>query len=234
MDIISLIDNSSADETDKQAVAREVIVSAGNILTAAGFRRDEIAGFFQQAADHLAITASRKEPSPPVSVPPARSIAEMRARFVELAPVRALVEIVVGPQVIAGLRSGLVPARPHIELVLSMLPQVAEAQNWLHDTAHEAGLQVVANRQQWLADAPPEDLAQIGQKLFLDDFEALYNPFFDLITAVIAAVVCENDEEALNVLLQALVSCGVIVTHDLKLQLEAAVVKLVPMNIAAV
>jgi hypothetical protein len=115
-----------------------------------------------------------------------------------------------------------------------MLPLLAEAQNWLSDKAQESGLSVVADRQHWLAEAAPEALAQVERMLFLSDFAPAYQPCFDFITALAAAVVRENDEAALTVLLRGLAGHGIIVTYDLKVLLEMAAQKLVPVTMAAV
>ena len=237
----------AGDGNNKLNIAQEVIVSAGNILTAAGFGRAEIAEFFRQAADVLAPpgppagppagTAVRPDarPAPAPAAPPAPAAGdhpaamtaeEIRAGFVDIAPVRALVRMAVDPEVTAHLRAGSEAAAPHIDLALQMLPLVAEAQDWLRDTAAGAGLTIHPDRRQWLAEVLPEDRAGITGTLFLDDFEAAYRPCFDFVTALAAAVICENDEAALNQLLHGLVSCGVIVTYDLKNQLEAGVGKL--------
>jgi hypothetical protein len=244
MDTRNLVTKIDEHGNDRLALAQEVIVSAGNILVAAGFQRDEIAGFFRQAADQLGSTAGpENSANPPCGdhpvqpareIRPAGSVAEMLTRFAEIAPVRALADIAVGPQLVAGLRDGPEPARPHIDLALKMLPQVAEAQGWLRDTAREAGFEVVTSRQQWLAEAAPEALARVGHMVFLDDFEAACKPCFDFLAALVAAVVRENDEQALNVLLHGLVSCGIIITYGLKIELETAVEKLIPRRIDAV
>jgi len=230
-----LATSSASDGDDKLAIAQEVIVSAGNILAAAGFRRDEIAAFFRQAADQLASVAPSAPPvraassAPPATeAPPLRSIAEMQAAFAEIPPVRALAGMAVDPQVIAGLRDGSEPASPHIDHALQMLPQVAEAQNWLRDTAMAAGLTFAADRRCLRDEAGAEPVIAADDTLFFDDFEAAYKPCLDFVTALAAAVVCENDEQALNLLLRGLVSCGVIPSYELKNQMVASVEQLVP------
>ncbi len=150
----------------------------------------------------------------------------MQLDFAEIAPVRALAISAVAPHVIAGLRGGSATARPHLELALQMFPQVAAAQNWLRDTAREAGFEVISDRRQWL----PDPSGEVGQIVFLDDFERAWQPCFDFVAALMAALVHDHDPDALDILLHGLVSCGIIVNHELKIELETAVARLVPQS----
>ena len=238
-----MVTDFATTESPSQAIAHEVIVSAGNILGAAGFKRNEIAGFFRQAADQLGDAADRPSPAWSVGDGPRvasgqesradRSLADLQADFSGISAVRALANIAVDPEMVARLRGGSEPARPHLDLALRMFPYIAEAQNWLRDTAREAGYEIVTDRRQWLAAVPAEALAQDRQVVFLEDFEAACKPCLDFVTALVAAIESGNDSDALNILLHGLVSCGIIVTYALKIELESAVAKLIPRSLDA-
>ena len=78
---------------DPLAIAHETIVSAGNILAAAGFSRMEIAAAFRQAADQLAPAApppaEAREAEPARQAGPADAIL---AEFARIAPLRTLTD----------------------------------------------------------------------------------------------------------------------------------------------
>jgi hypothetical protein len=200
--------NASSPAPERLPVAEQVIISAGNILAAAGFRRDEIALFFRQAADHLdpgaAGAAAPASPSPaPEQAAASRKDAILRG-LGSIPPVAALQDLSAD----AG-----APLLDRFDLAMRSIPHVAAAQDWLRTAAAEAGLALVAEEQRQADDA--------GAIRF-EEVHAAYAAGFDLIASVAMALATEGDEEAFNLLLMSLVENSVVISRDLKAAIETA------------
>lgn len=185
--------------TDRLAIAEQVIVSAGNILVAAGFTRAEIRSFFQQAADQL------EQPAPS-----AAGDDPLRAAFAASSAVRKLAEL--EPRVHALPAAGVpgVPLRDHFDIAMQMIPLVAEAQDWLRRAASEAGLPIHADRQ--VASATGQAAAGA---LYYEDFTDQLGFAFDHLRTLCQQLAAQDDGEALAFLLAFLTDNGVIITRDL-------------------
>lgn len=196
-------------ETDRLAIAQQVIKSAGDVLRAAGFGREEIGSFFRQAADHLSGA------QPPAEAPTAGAGVTERlvAEFAESPAGREFAQL--NAQVLRlGLPVSDAPLSEHFDLAMKMIPLIAEAQNRLRAVAGNAGLQVFADRR--VAGA-----AETGA-LYFDDFKPLWAGGFDLIGALIAALSERGDEEAFAFLLESLLENSVVISFELKEAIERA------------
>lgn len=195
-------------EPDRLGIAQQVIRSAGDVLRAAGFSRDEIGSFFRQAADHLAGGAA-DQPPPAGGVvellaadfagtPPGREFAQLNAQALRL-----------------GLPQGDAPLAGHFDLAMKMIPLIAEAQNCVRGAARNAGLQIFADRLTGEAHGGPG-------ALYFDDFKPLWAESFDLIAALLAALSDRGDEEAFAFLLESLLENSVVISLELKEAIEQA------------
>ncbi len=194
------------EEPDRLAIAQQVIKSAGDVLRAAGFDREEIGSFFRQAADTLsgAITA-------PSSGPSSASLAErLAAQFAQTPSGREIAQL--STQALRlGPPQGEVPLAGHFDLAMKMIPLIAEAQNRLRGVASEARLQVFADRR---------SAGDAANALCFDEFRSLWSEGFDLIAALLAALAERGDEEAFSFLLESLLENGVVISFELKETIE--------------
>jgi hypothetical protein len=201
---------------DRLAIAQQVIKSAGDVLRAAGFSRDEIGSFFRQAADHLETRADA--PSP---VPAGGGFIDQFAReFAESRPGREMAQL--NAQVVGmGLPDRDAPLAGHFDLAMKLIPLIAEAQNALRSVASKAGLQVFADRR--VGDAQAGAAA-----LYFDDFQALWSDSFELLAALLAALSDRGDEEAFAFLLESLLENSVVISFELKETIERAAQAITP------
>lgn len=195
-------------EEDRLAIAQQVIKSAGDVLRAAGFDREEIGSFFRQAADHLSGSGEASSAGPSegglmerlaaefAETPPGREIAQLNAEVLRLGLPNA-------EGVLAG----------HFDLAMKMIPLIAEAQNLVRVVAGNAGLKVHADRRV-AADA--------GDALYFEEFRPLWAHGFDLIAALAAALSQRGDEEAFAFLLESLLENSVVISFELKEAIERA------------
>lgn len=208
-------------EPDRLAIAEQVILSAGDVLVAAGFSRGEIESFFRQAADQLAAVDSGTAAQVPAGVPSAADA--LMSEFRASAPVGELVKLEAQAERLAGVGDDAALLKQQFDLAMQMVPHIADAQGWLRRTAKEAGIAVHANRQEFQAGHGPEGPAAA---MFFEDFESVYARCFGTIRAVIEALVERDDEDALAFLLQSLFDNGVIITYEVKQTMERAAAKL--------
>lgn len=212
-------DTPHGDDGNKAAIARQVIVSAGDILVAAGFGRDEIAAFFRQAADHLggALQAGPADASP-------RGGEDILSRYRAIAPVRALAGLTAEAAALASAAHGGEALKDAYDLAMKIIPHIAEAQGWLRAAAREAGLRIAADSRQ-----RPDGLAEgraDGEDLLMGEFEFAYRDGFDLIASVVTVLAGQDDEEAFRLILMSLVENGITVSGELKSAIETAAGKL--------
>lgn len=156
------------------AVAEQVIVSAGKIPAAAGFRRDEIGRFFKQAADQLHAAG------PPAGADAAASMPEPRPAEGELDQLRAEFNLIPTVPELQQLQSraqafGFGCDSPGIvaeclDMAKEIAPHIGAAQEWLRGIAEQKNLALAADRTR----APP--LAQangsIARHVYLEELEA--------------------------------------------------------------
>jgi hypothetical protein len=189
---------------DRMAIAEQVIVSAGNVLRAAGFDRGEIASFFHQAAAQLADGTSRQEPET------ARAT-RLHAEFAAIPPVRELARLQ-RERAADALPTSEEALEAQFTLAMEIIPHLGAAQEWLRGMADEAGLVLQTSR----AEGP----ADVRGALFLEDFEAVYGSSFELIASLLETLVAQGHEAAFRPLLLSLVNHNVTVTSELKRSME--------------
>lgn len=193
---------------DRQALAQEVIVSAGNVLRAAGFGREEIGFFFRQAADMLGGASIAARPDRPTG-----TLARVVTQFAASTSVQEL-------QCLGAEGQGLLPfgrespqLKQGFDMAMQIVPLLAEAQAALRQLAEEAGLPLFATR----GDAAAAE----GEAVCLEAFELAYADAQAVLVAVIEALLECQDGEAFAFLLGHLAENGVVVGGDL----QAAIAK---------
>jgi hypothetical protein len=206
---------------DRQALAAQVIVSAGNVLAAAGFTRAEICDFFRQAADQLDHrTTPQADPDrapPPVSD---GGLARVATEFARNSAVHEL-------HGLAGRAGKLVPLadegsdlRDAFDLAMQAVPLLAEAQHALRNMATRAGLPFVAHHDERDALSASGDHEGAARAICLEDFEAPYANVPALFAAVFDALAAREDREAFTFLLGQLVDNGVTLDPRAKAAIE--------------
>lgn len=194
-------------EIDRQALAEQVIVSAGNMLATAGFGREEIADFFRQAANQIA-------PAPdfdrPASVAPSvDALSAFRAAFASHPAIRELQDIAASQD--------LTSLKDAFDKAMRLAPQIAEAQHALRKMAKEAELPIFATAEEQ-ADT---DEAGEAAAIVLEEFEPHYSGAFDLIANVLGELADRNDREAFSFLLAHLADHGVVINRPLQAAIES-------------
>lgn len=212
------------DEDQKQAIAEQVIVSAGNILVAAGFEREEIGAFFRQAADQLA--PSHPHPEVARAQAPASSprpdMAPVHAAFRQSKAVADLQPLILQAQALLPLDRDGAQLKEAFDLAMQMAGHLAEAQNGLRMLAKEAQLPVYASREEWMESTGITDLSQALPAICLEDFEPAYRGAFDAIGAVLEELLRREDAEAFTFLLGHLAENGVAIDGGLRASIEKA------------
>jgi len=184
--------------TDRLALAQQVIRSAADILVAAGFGRGEIGSFFRQAADHLGGAEELPVPSEPQDL--------LAAAFAE-SPAMAELSGLGAPPAPAA------PLRDRFDYAMKAIPLVAEAQLWLRRAAGEAGLPMLADR----------DQARDGEAaLCYEDFAGHYAEPFAAVGDIALELAALDDEEAFAFLPRHMTDTGLIVSRSLKIALGDA------------
>jgi hypothetical protein len=202
---------------DRQAIADQVIVSAGNILVAAGFGREEIGFFFRQAADHLAPASPGSETAPGSEQ---SGLAGISAAFERSKPVSQLQQLIVQAQALLPLHRESPHLKQCFDLAMQMAPLVAEAQKGLRVVAEQAGLPMFATRGERLANAGDPDAAGAPPAICLEDFEDVYRGAFETIGAVADELVAREDPEAFTFMLGHLAQNGVVIDRALHAAIE--------------
>jgi hypothetical protein len=203
---------------DRQAIADQVIVSAGNILVAAGFGRAEIGLIFRQAAEHLAPLSPRSEA--PRDLEP-MDLSRIRAAFVRFKPVSQLQPLIARAQALFPLDREDADLKQCFDLVMQMAPLIAEAQKGLRGLAEEAGLPVFASRDA-SADPGMTGADDALPAVCLDDFETAYRGAFEAIGAVADELLRREDSEAFTFLLGHLAQNDVVIDRALHAVIERA------------
>lgn len=188
---------------DRQALAQEVIVSAGNVLRAAGFDRDEIGFFFRQAADMLGGAAVAAQPDRPTG-----ALARVVTQFAASTAVQELQRLGAEGQGLLPFDEDGAQLKQGFDTAMQIVPLVAEAQNVLRQFAEEAGLPLFVTR----ADAA----AAVGEAVCLEAFEPAYADAQAVLAAVIEALLDRQDGEAFAFLLGHLAENGVVITGSLQ------------------
>jgi len=205
---------------DRLAIAEQVIVSAGNILVAAGFGREEIESFFRQAADQLAADsdgAVSQGASDGVEDP---ELGKLRSDFHASAPVRELSKLQARAAGLNPSGDDTAALKDHFDLAMQAVPHIADAQEWLRRAAEEAGLRIFADRREFQIDTAKRGAPDSSESIFFEDFETAYAPSFGLICSVTSSLAELGDEQAFAFLLESLLENGVIITYEVKQTME--------------
>jgi len=215
--------NSTKDirSIDRRAVAEQVIVSAGNILVAAGFAREEIGDFFRQAADQLQGGACAVEGNRPAEGEQwDDGLAPIAAAFSENSAVQELHGLAVQAQTLLPLDRDSPGLRDAFDMAMRMVPLLAEAQHVLRTLASEASLPLFANREEWRKRVGAGELAEAAPAVCLEDFETTYRGAFEMIGAIAEELLKRQDQEAFTFLLAHLADNGVVVSAELQASIE--------------
>jgi len=196
--------NDDSPTIDRQALAEQVIVSAGNVLAAAGFARMEIADFFRQAADQLG-EAGRQDAMPRQASPGTESpLARVATQFSQHPAVHELHGLSARAAALLPLKAEGDHLTEAFDIAMQAVPLLAAAQQALRTLAQDASLQLT------------DDAGQEAGCARASDFEALYAGVFEVIAAVAEALARRRDPEAFIFLLEHLANNGV--TLDARLQ----------------
>ena len=204
------------DHDHNHAVAEQVIVSAGNILAAAGFDRTEIAHFFRQAAAHLdpdrspAPNRTASEPAPKEGYP--ADMAPVYAAFRNSRPITDLNPLIVQARGLPPLDREGPQLKAAFDLAMQMTPLLAEAQGGLRALAERASMPFFVDREQWRQSGHPE----VGPAICLEDFETVYRGAFEAIGEVFEELLRRDDAEATAFLLGHLADNGVAIDSGLR------------------
>ena len=210
--------NDGSPAIDRQALAEQVIVSAGNILVAAGFAPREIGFFFRQAADQLDPVSPASPAAPDVAH---GSLARVQSAFAQSGPVSELRRLAAQGQALPPLSGEGSALKDCFDLAMRMAPLLAEAQKGLRALAEEAGLPLFATRDEWMKAAGPSTAAvDLQPAVCLEDFEVAYRGAFDVIGAVAHELLRRQDGEAFAFLLGHLAENGVVISRDLHASIE--------------
>lgn len=224
MGSLRLDDEHKAPAADRQAIAQQVIVSAGEILAAAGFDREEIGAFFRQAADHLSPVGQGPDlPRPDMGASPVRADMEpVHAAFRRSKPVADLQPLIGQARALFPLDREGPQLKDCFDLAMQMVPLLAEAQNGLRALAQEARLPLHASRDEWIESAGTTDLAGAPPAICLEDFEPACRGAFETIGAVLEELLRRKDAEAFTFLLGHLAENGVAIDRGLRASIEKA------------
>lgn len=191
---------SSDSPVDRMALAGQVIRSAGDVLLAAGFNREEIGSFFHQAAERL--QSGAEQASGPESGPVAEGPRSIRAELAEGAAVRKLADLV------PPMRESL-PLRDRFDLAMQTIVVIAEAQEDLRRLARKADLRVLPGN----PDAPLHGQGE-GTLIFAD-YEDLWRDALVFVAEVLGLLAEEQDEEAFAFMLAFMTDNGLVIGEDM-------------------
>lgn len=202
-----MISQNESPIVDRQALAEQVIVSAANVLSAAGFTRAEISDFFRQAADQLQVALA---PATEAAPRPDHRLAHVATEFSRHAAVQELHGLAAKAATLLPVEPGGDGLRDAFDLAMQAVPLLAEAQQALRALATDASISLVPNhteRERRIAsgEEPGDEII-----LCLEDFEALYIGAFDIIGAAAGALAADRDSEAFTFLLAHLADNAVV------------------------
>lgn len=211
-------------EIDRVAVAEQVIVSAGKILAAAGFHRDEIGEFFRQAADQLAGADAAPNGGIVVSASPPRPVRyqlnAIRAEFNTIPPVAELMMLQARAEAIDPSREDSAAIDGCLDLAMDMVPHIGAAQEWLRGMAEQKHLTIVAGRSAAEPSGQEGNGAGGVGLIYLEDLEAIYRPALDLVDRTFQLLGRHGQNHAFQTLLATLADNCIVITTELKKTIE--------------
>lgn len=207
---------------DRQRLAEQVIVSAGNVLAAAGFGREEIGHFFRQAADQLAPAAGTATPDhAETSLRTVQAPMEpVLAAFLQSRPVCELQALAAQAQALEPLDCDGPQLKSAFDLAMQMAALLGEAQHGLRTLAREAQIPVFNSRDEWMDEIGTRDLSAASPAICLEDFEPACRKAFGGIGAVLDELARREDTEAFTFLLGQLAENGVVIDSVLRASVE--------------
>jgi hypothetical protein len=209
-----VISKNESPRVDREALAEQVIISAGNVLAAAGFTRAEIGDFFRQAAEQLQASATEVMPRSD------KRLAHVATEFSRHPAVHELHGLAAKANALLPLKPEGDDLREAFDLAMKAAPLLAEAQQALRALAVDASLPLVPNRAERERQATSGEEPGDALILCLEDFEALYLDAVDLVGAVAHALAAGQDSEAFTFLLAHLADNAVILNPRLQAVFE--------------
>lgn len=213
-----MISMDDSPKVDREALAGQVIVSAGNILATAGFTRAEIGDFFRQAAEQL--QHGIPGPSTEGKQQADSRLAHVATEFSRNPAVHELHDLATKAGLLLPIKAEGDDLRNAFDLAMKAVPLIAEAQQALRALAADASLPLVPNQAERKRKAASEEEPDDTLIICLEDFEALYVGVFDVIGAVADSLARGNDGEAFTFLLAHLADNAVILSPRLQTLFE--------------
>lgn len=187
---------------NREAIAEEVVSSAARVLFLAGFTEAQVGDLFQQAARQI---PSGEVEQTSVGVGEDyieddsgdQGIWSIADKFEEIKPVKALSRLGKRANAINELDDPPTLAKA-VELATEAVGLRKEALDWLRSEADKAGVEVVADHDQWTETATDEQLDEEDNVIFLDDYRWSGDFNWYLIGQVARALAESGDRDALT------------------------------------
>lgn len=212
--------------TNKVVIADEVLSSALRVLSIAGFDRDEVCELFSQAIQQLRDdeeSSTHDDEQDPVLADDVNEdgVYSILDRYEELDEQKALSRLGRRAEIIGDLSSSAERARAQ-ELLDKALPLARASQDWLVAECARHGVELQANRDNWLASASDNDLDREDEIVFIDDYRFNQAFRFDIISSLIRGIANAGDQEAFKTLLNSMSENTVILDQSVMDDLQEA------------
>lgn len=190
---------------NREEIAQEVLSSAARVLLLSGFTEEEVGDLFQQVARQIVCGEEVEQAQLDLDVDEDyfegesgdQSVWGIADKFEQLKPVKALSRLAKRANAINDLDD---PAalKKAFALITDAAGLQKEALNWLKGEAEKAGLEIVANHDQWTETATDEQLDEENNVIFLDDYRWSGDFNWYLVGQVARALAEAGDREALT------------------------------------
>lgn len=188
---------------NREAVAEEVLGSAAKILLLTGFSEDEVGELFQQAAGQMLTgeTVGRSDDAGDFATDDDGldqvDIWSLAQKFEDHTAVKGLNRLSKRASTLDDLEDPQVLAKA-IALLTEAVRLRHDAITWLRTEAAEVGIEVVGDREEWIASATDDQLDQEDILIFLDDYRWSGDFNWYLVGQVARALAETGDREALT------------------------------------
>ncbi|WP_426266268.1 hypothetical protein [Sphingomonas sp. LHG3443-2] len=188
---------------NREAVAQEVLGSAAKILLLTGYSEDEVGELFQQAAGQMLSGEAvgriddAGDFAPDENALDEVDIWSLAQKFEDHTAVKALNRLNKRASTLDDLDDPQALAKA-IALLTEAIRLRHDAITWLRTEAAEAGIEVVGDREEWIASATDDQLDQEDSLLFLDDYRWSGDFNWYLVGQVARALAETGDREALT------------------------------------
>lgn len=206
---------------DREGLAREVLNSAAKVLLLAGFSEDEVGDLFQQVSSqfsaatlvqsNFASNAHEDEDSGFQG----ESIWSLSERFEEHTAVKALNRLNKRASTFGNLEDAQVLQKA-ITLLTEAFALRRDAIGWLRSEAVEGGINVVADRDEWIESASDSELDEEDLVLFLDDYRWSGDFNWHLVGQVARTLANNGDQLALQSLSSLALDEAVALEHHVR------------------